>query len=170
MALIKFLIILLVPALLVLPFLPLKWVFSFSYYTHPNVSRKRNLINVAALAVLALLCTALVPTLRNLVLWFANLKLIDSLLSKIPVYASYSTDLAVTIAVNIIYCLLAFAVLLAIQGSGSVSDRMHGLKGTVRKEARRQESHCPRSRISAAGPCNRQRRADVWRSGSSGRR
>lgn len=133
MILLKILLLLLVLLLLALPFLPLRWIFSFSYYAIPNKTRRRTLLNIAVLAALALLCIVLMPLLRNLAVWFGNLKPIHWLLSKIPAYAAYSTDLAVTIFVNVLYCLAAFAVLLSVQGGARLIERLRAQGKSLRK-------------------------------------
>ena len=132
MFLIKVLILLLVPILLILPFLPLRWIFSFSFYASPNVTRKRTLINIFVLAALALACAILMPTLRNLAVWIGNLKPIQWIISKIPVYALYTADLAITILVNLIYCIVAFFALLIIRGGERIVDRIKGLRNSIK--------------------------------------
>lgn len=129
MTLIRLLILLLVPVLLALPFIPLRWVFSYSYYSTPNVSRRRTLINILVMVGLAVLCIIFMPKLRNFALWLGDLKLIRWIISKIPVYASYATDLAVTIFVNLLYCFVSFVVLLALNRGERIGDRIkNGVK------------------------------------------
>ena len=134
MTVVKLLILLLVPVLLVLPFLPIRWIFSFSYYSAPNISRRRTLINLLVLAALALLCAVLMPLLRNFALWLGALKPIRWIISKIPVYAAYSTDLAVTIFANMFYCFAAFAVLLLVRSGERIGDRIKSGRERIQKE------------------------------------
>ena len=127
MIIIKLLMLVLVPALLLLPFLPIRWIFSFSFYSAPRVTRRRTLINTAVLVLLALVCTFLFPTLRNLVLAIGSFAPIQWLISKIPTYARYSTDLAVIIVVNLLYCAVACLVLLCVFSGERMLDRIKGL-------------------------------------------
>ena len=133
MIIIKLMIILLVPVLLILPFLPIRWFFSYSYFASPTVSRKRTLFNILVLALLALACIIFMPLLRNLTLWIASLKPIRWVLSKIPSYAKYSTDLAITIFVNFLYCFISLLVLLLIRGGEAVGDRIKKLRKNAKK-------------------------------------
>ena len=115
MILVKLLILLLVPVLLILPFLPIRWIFSFSYYAAPNVTRRRNLINILLMAALALACAILMPELRKLAVWVGSLKPVVWVLSRIPVYAQYAAELAIIIFVNFLYCFAAFLILLIVR-------------------------------------------------------
>ncbi len=111
MVLLKILLILVIPTILLLPFLPFSKFLSFSSHSYPKVRRKTALLNIGVLCVLTLAFAILMPTIRNLALWLGDRKLIAWILDKIPSYASYSTDLAILIFVNILYCYLSYVLL-----------------------------------------------------------
>ena len=141
MIILKILILILVLVLLIFPFLPLHWIFSYSNYASPRVSKRRNFIHVIVMAGLAIICVVLMPTLRELVLRIGSWKPIQWIISKIPVYAAYTTDLAITIFINLIYCFVSFLVLLVVCGGENLVERLK----RVPKEAREQKKKLKKS-------------------------
>ncbi len=114
-------IILLVLALLVLPFLPIKLPITFYWYNFPQEKRVRNLIYVASAIVVTLAAIILMPYLNNLTVWISRWKIIRWLINKIPNYARYSFVIFKVVFLNLLYCV---AVLLMNFFAGSLTGRL----------------------------------------------
>lgn len=95
-------------AVLVLPFLPLKWTFSLYWYNHPEEKRHKNVFYVLAAFLLVLLLVTLMQPVLALVHWFGDLSFIRWILSFIPTYAEYTGKVYEAVLVNLLFCLVVF--------------------------------------------------------------
>lgn len=120
MIIIKILVILLVLALLVLPYVPLRWPLSFSYYCAPNVRKRRNVVNLICIAAVVVLFIVLMPLIQGLVMKLGSLKFIRWILNKIPAYSRYATLLTVLILVNLLFNAVSLLVLFIVNKCGGL--------------------------------------------------
>jgi len=101
---------LIVLVVLMLPFLPIRWPFSFFWFNFPEKKRPKNLIYIAATLVTVLLTVLLMPHILELAQWFRQLDFVVWLCSLVPNHALYSGAIFKAIFANVFFCAVALLV------------------------------------------------------------
>ena len=96
--------------LLALPFLPIRWPFSLSWFNFPEEKRPRNLIYIVSTALVVLLTILLMPYVLALAEWFRQLEFVVWIRSLIPDHALYGEIIFRAVFANVFFCALVLLV------------------------------------------------------------
>ena len=135
----KILLIFGITGFLVLPFLPFDRMHFFKAHSYPKVRRRSALFNIIGLAVLSLAFAICMPMIRNFALWLGERKIIAWILDLLPAHAVYSSDLAILIFINILYCFLAVTLMTFLEtGEFIFTAFFRSIKNMLQKRGKKQ--------------------------------